>query len=100
MTRNEARLGGFRLFFTGKPCSKGHVAERYVSSGACKACHEERETIRRQHVREFRQHISDSFPEVVTLNGLAVPAEYVDAILAVVNLYRKMGNLPPQEFDK
>lgn len=27
-----------RRFYTGAPCRNGHVAERYVSNGACVAC--------------------------------------------------------------
>ena len=25
-------------YFTGRPCKRGHIAERYVSTGACVAC--------------------------------------------------------------
>jgi hypothetical protein len=36
--RAEALHAGRNKYFTGKPCSKGHVAERYVQSSACVAC--------------------------------------------------------------
>lgn len=41
ITRADASAAGFMRFFTGKPCGKGHVAERYVSSGHCVSCAQE-----------------------------------------------------------
>lgn len=38
ITRNEARRDGLSKFFTGQPCLKGHIAERYLSSGYCIEC--------------------------------------------------------------
>lgn len=37
-TRADARAAGARFFFTGRACSNGHVAPRYVSTGGCKQC--------------------------------------------------------------
>lgn len=34
----EARAQGLKRYFTGKPCPKGHVAERITSSRACTVC--------------------------------------------------------------
>lgn len=36
--RPSALAVGFRFYFTGKPCRKGHVAARYTNSGACIDC--------------------------------------------------------------
>lgn len=38
ITRAAALNEGRNKYFTGKPCSKGHVAERYVQSSTCVAC--------------------------------------------------------------
>lgn len=38
ISRQAAHIAGKRRFFTGTPCNNGHVAERYVSNGACTAC--------------------------------------------------------------
>lgn len=38
ITRKEALQRGLKRFFTGKPCQKGHLAERNVRSGACLEC--------------------------------------------------------------
>ena len=37
MTRAEARAQGLKKYFTGKPCKRGHVSERYVD-GMCVPC--------------------------------------------------------------
>ena len=37
-SRKEARLAGESLYYTGKPCRKGHDSPRYVSSGQCVEC--------------------------------------------------------------
>ena len=44
-SRKEARALGLTLYFTGKPCPKGHVAARRVNckseSGNCEECRRE-----------------------------------------------------------
>lgn len=36
--RSEAKARGDRLYWTGRPCPKGHVADRYASTGTCVEC--------------------------------------------------------------
>ena len=38
ISRKEAKAAGLTKYFTGKPCSYGHVSERMVSNGICKNC--------------------------------------------------------------
>lgn len=38
VTRKDARIKGLKFYFTGKPCSRGHIRERYVNSGGCFQC--------------------------------------------------------------
>lgn len=45
LTREKAREGGFKRYFTGMPCSKGHVSQRYTSIGMCCECQRERRLI-------------------------------------------------------
>lgn len=40
--RLEARMLGMTKYYTGKPCHKGHVTYRYVSSGMCAKCSSDR----------------------------------------------------------
>lgn len=37
-TREEAKLAGHTFFYTGRPCKRGHIAPRYVSSPLCADC--------------------------------------------------------------
>lgn len=39
MTRQAAIAAGATRYYTGKACKRGHIAERFVSSGGCTACH-------------------------------------------------------------
>lgn len=41
VTRDEAISSGSKRYFTGQPCSRGHVAERNVSSKGCLECAKE-----------------------------------------------------------
>lgn len=36
--RNEAIEKGLQTYFTGKPCKRGHIAKRFVSSYQCVEC--------------------------------------------------------------
>jgi hypothetical protein len=38
LSRDEARVLCLKRYFTGAPCRRGHVAERYVSSCRCVEC--------------------------------------------------------------
>lgn len=38
ISREEAKQNGFPTYFTGIPCKRGHLSERYVSNATCKEC--------------------------------------------------------------
>lgn len=38
ITRQEAIVNGSLRYFTGKPCKRGHISERYVKNGSCHEC--------------------------------------------------------------
>lgn len=42
ISQSEAREHGLPRYFTGKPCKRGHVEERYVNNGGCVVCAIER----------------------------------------------------------
>lgn len=54
ISRAEAKELGLVRYFTGKPCNKGHVAERHTSSAACIEC-----TLRRHRTREYRDDMRE-----------------------------------------
>lgn len=37
-SRKDAKAQGLKFYFTGKPCKRGHIAERYLSTGTCIIC--------------------------------------------------------------
>jgi hypothetical protein len=41
ITRKEAKALGLTRYFTGKPCKRGHVCERYMGNSTCAECHRE-----------------------------------------------------------
>ena len=40
ISREVAEASGERFYFTGKPCKRGHIDKRYVSSGTCVTCND------------------------------------------------------------
>lgn len=38
ISRDEAASKGMLRYFTGQPCRKGHLSERYTLSGSCIDC--------------------------------------------------------------
>lgn len=72
MTRSEARVQGLTQYFTGKPCPKGHIANRQVSGSACVVCHNERVALHRinnlakirERNRLFQSNYQKEHPEV------------------------------------
>jgi 5-methylcytosine-specific restriction endonuclease McrA len=38
VSRNDAKAAGLKYYFTGKPCQRGHIDQRFVSSFQCLTC--------------------------------------------------------------
>lgn len=75
-TRDEAERLGMTHFYTGRACIRGHDALRYVSTGNCTACHNDRAKTRRT-ARNFRLQGFSTFT-------VRVPPELREAFLALV----------------
>lgn len=59
ISRAEARSQGLTRYFTGKPCKKGHISERYSGSGHCVTCMEQKAyTWRVSHPERGRENRS------------------------------------------
>lgn len=55
--RKDAKQRGLNKYFTGKQCSKGHTAERYVDSGVCKECvYNNAERYTKENLTKVRQY--------------------------------------------
>lgn len=60
ITRDEAKASGLKRYFTGEPCKRGHVAERYVNNGQCCGCATEDWQLPE---RKARRHAYNRTPE-------------------------------------
>ena len=38
ISRKEAKEKGLKFYFTGKPCSRGHLTKRYLNNWNCFGC--------------------------------------------------------------
>lgn len=56
ISRKEAKELGLKKYFTGKPCKRGHIAERFVSAGRCVEC-------ANIHSKKWRQENRELFLE-------------------------------------
>jgi hypothetical protein len=48
VSRKDAKAAGLKRYFTGKPCLRGHIAERLVSRARCNECKRIRERARQK----------------------------------------------------
>lgn len=63
ITRAEAKVRGFQRYFTGKPCKRGHVAERRTSGGNCVTCWAEWSVGHAQEMNAYRSKWNDANAE-------------------------------------
>jgi hypothetical protein len=56
--RREAKAAGLKKYFTGKPCSRGHVLPRYTSGG-CEEC----ERVRNREYQKHRRRTDPVYAE-------------------------------------
>lgn len=68
----DAKAEGLSRYFTGKPCKRGHVAERYTRTGNCIQCDNERcnnsyhtSEAHREYVRDYGKRWAQANPEKV-----------------------------------
>jgi hypothetical protein len=88
--RAAADLGRAR-FYTGKPCKRGHLTQRFVSSGGCVEC-----------VNPARRAVPDGMEiwrPAIPLGGVALSGEdrnKLEALIAgwVAHTLREWGQLP------
>lgn len=66
ISQEAAHSLGLRRYFTGAPCHRGHISERYVSSGGCIACMPNKRF-------EFRRNAFSHDLEPYTCNTLWLP---------------------------
>lgn len=52
LTKKEAREKGLPNYFTGRPCSRGHLVGRSVQSGMCRLCDKEDQAAYKERNKE------------------------------------------------
>lgn len=107
-SRKDAIAAGVGQYFTGKPCRKGHLANRYTQSGTCAACvaiatsksrgithsgvvlpREQREAERNekfQALLKTRQEKSDAFKALEPIKIPAMPQDVATVFDTAVEL--------------
>lgn len=62
ITRNDAMTAGLQRFFTGKPCKRGHISERYIVNRNCVTCQLDRQNKARDNellkIRKREVHVA------------------------------------------
>lgn len=59
ISRLEAARQGLTRYYTGRPCLRGHDAERYVSSGQCCQCNLEQARANYREIQELRRQAAE-----------------------------------------
>jgi hypothetical protein len=70
--RQAARDEGKAAYFTGKPCRRGHIAERRVANGMCSACQEEWRLASPERSRAYAQRYRDNNAPTIRARGNAI----------------------------
>ena len=81
-TRKQAAVAGRKKYYTGKPCTHGHVKQRYVASGICSGCNTMRSTAYQKNIR--RELIAQSCG-LVSLGDIRVHPDDVKAMRALAD---------------
>ncbi len=78
MKRREAKTQGLSKYFTNKPCSKGHVSERYTFGGNCCECVGTRTKtkVKAEYFRNYRKLRRDKI--IAYLGGKCVKCGFSD----------------------
>jgi 5-methylcytosine-specific restriction endonuclease McrA len=63
ITRSQARALGLKRYFTGRPCKRGHLVERLVSTSHCDDCMRLYEVQNREKYRERFRRWRENNPE-------------------------------------
>lgn len=85
MERKEAAAAGLKKYNTGRPCKHGHIADRYVDSGACSACLKNMVAVNYANSAEQRELIASRTKQIflfTKLSGLPAIKMLVDSMVA------------------
>lgn len=63
--RQQAKKSGLKSYFTGEPCCRGHVSERFTGKGTCKACMREDYVANVDRKKEYDKARCDKIRDVL-----------------------------------
>lgn len=92
----EACKRGLKRYFTGKPCSYGHVSERQASDRRCVACNKARAFYDPDYQREWRRTRKNAPKRVVVshYDRLRDDPEFRCVIIMRSMMYRSQKEIP------
>lgn len=61
ISRQEAKAKGEKKYFTGVPCSKGHISPRRVQGSACLECNQEGNKVNKYYLTEKAKASSSAY---------------------------------------
>lgn len=65
--RQEAILSGNKYYFTGKPCKKGHIAQRRTVNGCCNEC--EKEKNNKRYETYYKDYVAQNKDKIRSISS-------------------------------
>ena len=90
ISRGEARDLRINKYYTGSPCKRDHISQRYTTTGLCVACISER-------AKRFSKAVRDTPPDTVSLKDRYVhpdDVKAVDMLIASLKQARDLAERP------
>jgi hypothetical protein len=100
ITRADAHAQGLMHFYNGKPCQRGHVAQRFVSTGGCVECgkfygKKYAADKRRANYQNFDQKRAELLPA-----DIHVPVQHHNTVYALIDYLLAQEGRPPCGYPK
>ncbi len=95
ISRADAVIVGHKRYFTGRPCSKGHTAQRYVSTGNCCDCQKAYSSTYAQSERSVFYRNFDQRKAELLHPGIHVPPEAHEEIYQYIDMVLSRYKRPP-----
>lgn len=99
--RSQAKAFNLKKYYTGKPCTKGHIAERYTGPGSCCACVAERNGAQYDIRRSEQSEVTGAlgrlkvFYTLIDHADLPLVTSMLQASCLAAQPELKVGDIPP-----
>jgi hypothetical protein len=90
MKRRVAASQGLKKYWTGRPCTNGHLKQRYTSSGVCMGCHS-------MHANNYNKRMRGTLGGLISVRVSVHPddAEAIRQTAAILTATRGLTPTPP-----